>query len=183
MLLRGNLSRHRSLLLRSLDVTTTTATTIAAIAAVATAVATAVAPMATAVAAVAARVATIAAIAAIATAAAMAKRHRLAVTADQGDANDREKHRQTKNNDTIHPQILQLLTGTVSENYRFCRHDDAIAIADGSASRCDRPLQSTASFHPEAVPVVKIYGLRRICGSKRLGRKVSAPDGLSSGRR
>jgi hypothetical protein len=145
----------------------------------ATAMATAMATtVATTVAAVAA-VATIAAIAATA----MAKRHRLAVTADEGDANNREEHRQTKNNDSIHPQILQLLTGTVSENYRFCRHDDAIAIADGSASRCDQPLQSATSFHPEAVPVVKIYGLRRICGSKRLGRKVSAPDGLSSGRR
>jgi hypothetical protein len=50
-------------------------------------------------------------------AAAMAERHHLAVTADEGDTNDREKHRQSNNNNSVHPRILQLLTGTVSENY------------------------------------------------------------------
>jgi acetyl-CoA acetyltransferase len=80
--------------------------------AVATAMATAVAAVATAMAAIAAAIATVAA-------AVMTERHHLAVTADEGDSNDREKHRQTKNNDTVHPQILQLLTGTVSENYKF----------------------------------------------------------------
>jgi hypothetical protein len=69
----------------------------------ATAVATMMAMMASTTAATTA-IATVAAIAA----AVMAESHRLAVTADEGDANDREKHRETKNNDTVHPQILQI---------------------------------------------------------------------------
>jgi hypothetical protein len=96
------------LLLRSLDVAT-----IAAAIAAAAAVAAVAAAVATLVATRMATVAAAAAIAAVATAAlAMAEGHRLAVTADEGDANDREKHRQTKNHNSIHPQILQLLTGT-----------------------------------------------------------------------
>jgi bisphosphoglycerate-independent phosphoglycerate mutase (AlkP superfamily) len=71
-------------------------------------VATAMAAVATAVAAIATAIAAIAA-------AVMTEGHHLAVTADEGDANNREKHRQPKNNNTVHPQILQLLTGTVSE--------------------------------------------------------------------
>lgn len=63
---------------------------------------------------VAAAVATIAAIAA--TMMAMAEGRRLVFTAHKGDTNQREKHRDTKNDDTVHPQILQLLTGTVSGN-------------------------------------------------------------------
>ena len=66
------------------------------------------ATVATAMAAMAAAIATAAAIAA----AVMTEGHHLAVTAQEGDSNDREEHSQTKYNDTIHPQILQLLTGT-----------------------------------------------------------------------
>jgi len=58
----------------------------------------------------------IAAAAAVAAAAAtMTEGHRLVVTAQQSDSDDREENRETKNNNTVHPQILQLLTGTVSE--------------------------------------------------------------------
>ena len=64
--------------------------------------------------------ATTAAAAAIAAAAAtMTEGHRLVVTAQQSDADDREENRETKYNNPVHPQILQLLTGTVSENYNF----------------------------------------------------------------
>jgi hypothetical protein len=41
----------------------------------------------------------------------------LLLTAHEGDSNQREKHRESKNNNTVHPRILQLLTGTVSGNY------------------------------------------------------------------
>jgi len=60
-----------------------------------------------------------AAVAAIASAAAIAataeqktEGRSLALTAHQGDANQGEKDRHTQHNDAIHPQILQLLTGT-----------------------------------------------------------------------
>jgi hypothetical protein len=147
-----------------LDRATTTASTIATIATIA-AVATAVATMmASAVAtSVAATVAT-----AIATVAAtvMTKRHHLAVTADKGDSNDREEHRETKNNDTVHPQILQLLTGTVSENYRFCRHDDAVATADGSAPRCDHHCNPLSPSHPKRSLLSKSTGYEGYEGRK-----------------
>jgi len=123
------------------------------------------ATMASAVAAMA-TVAAIAAIAAIAAAAAMAKRHHLAVTADKGDANNREEHRETKNNDTVHPQILQLLTGTVSENYEFCRHDDAVATADGSAPRCDHHCNPLSPSHPKRSLLSKSTGYEGYEGRK-----------------
>jgi bisphosphoglycerate-independent phosphoglycerate mutase (AlkP superfamily) len=56
--------------------------------------------------------ATVAAAVAAIAAAVMAESHRLAVTADEGNANNGKEHSQTEQNDTIHPQILQLLTGT-----------------------------------------------------------------------
>jgi len=37
----------------------------------------------------------------------MTKGHRLVVTAQQGNADDREENRETKNNNSVHPQILQ----------------------------------------------------------------------------
>ena len=126
---------------------------------VAATVATAVAAIAVMAAAVATTIATIAA---VATAAAMAKGQRLAVTAHEGNANQREEQGESEHNDTIHPQILQLLTGTVSENDHLPSSDDSITAADGSASRRDRALQLTTSFAPKAIPVVKIYGLRRM---------------------
>jgi hypothetical protein len=97
------LSRHRSLLLGGSGITataasTTTTTAIAGAAAMMTAMATAVATMATV-----AAIATVAAAALV-----MTEGHRLAVTTDQSDANDREEHRETQNNNTIHPQILQI---------------------------------------------------------------------------
>jgi hypothetical protein len=81
----------------------TAATTTAAIATVATAMAAAVAT------AVATAVAAATAIAAAARAATvMTEGQSLALTAaQQGDSNQSEKHRQTKNNNTVHPRILQ----------------------------------------------------------------------------
>ena len=38
----------------------------------------------------------------------------LVLAADQGNADQREKHGHTKYNNAVHPRILQLLTGTVS---------------------------------------------------------------------
>ena len=86
----------------------------AAMATVATAVAAAMAAavMMTAVAATA-RTAAIAV-----AAAAMTEGRGLVLTAHEGDSNQREKDRDTQNDDTIHPQILQLLTGTVSGKYQ-----------------------------------------------------------------
>ena len=134
-LLRGSLGRSRGLLFHrggiattaAASTTTAAATTVAAIttaAAVAATVAT-LPMMATTTAAT-----TIAGAAAIAATAAMTQGHRLVVTAQQGDADDREENRETKYNNPIHSQILQLLTGTVSENYRACRHDDHIATTE-----------------------------------------------------
>jgi len=109
-LLRGCLSRHRSLLLGGSSVSAATAA-----AAIAVAGAAAVATMAM-MATMATAVAAVAAVAAIAAAAlVMTEGHCLAVTTNQRDANDREEHRESQHNNTIHPQILQLLTGTVSE--------------------------------------------------------------------
>jgi hypothetical protein len=134
------------------------AATIAA--AMATTVATTVA---TAVATVMAAVATMATtIAAMATAAAMAKGHDLAITAHEGNTNQREKQRETENNDAIHPQILQLLTGTGKWTLSDCRQ----RRSQGGYRRHSaamRPLfKILTSFGPEAVPVVNFYGLRRI---------------------
>jgi hypothetical protein len=88
---------------------TTIAPAMAAIAAMAT-----VTPVASAVAA-----------AAIATAAAATVAHSaknegrsLVLSAHQGDSDQGEKHRQTKHNNSVHPRILQLLTGTVSGKYQ-----------------------------------------------------------------
>jgi hypothetical protein len=132
----------------------TIAITTAAVAAVATAVA---AMMATMMATTTAATA-IAAVAAVAAAAAtMTEGHRLVVTAQEGDADDREENRETENNNTIHPQILQLLTGTVSENYRACRHDNHIATTDGSVSQCDLTLcGSPHSSLPDLGPCCQI---------------------------
>ena len=89
----------------------TVATAVATVPVVAAAVATAMAAM-TAVAAIA----TIAA-----TAAMTAEGQSLAVTAHEGNTNQREKQRETENNDTIHPQFLQLLTGTGKWTLSDCR--------------------------------------------------------------
>jgi hypothetical protein len=68
---------------------------------------------ATAAAIVMTAVATIAAAAAIsATAEQQTEGRSLALTANQGDADQGEKDRHTQHNNAIHPLILQLLTGT-----------------------------------------------------------------------
>ena len=47
----------------------------------------------------------------------------LLLAAHEGDTNQREKDRDTQNDNTVHPRILQLLTGTSKrENYPRCRH-------------------------------------------------------------
>ena len=94
-------------------------------AAVATrAIAVAAASVVTAVAAVAAAaaLAAIAARAAAGAAVATMASNGLVLTADEGDANDREKHRDPEHNKSIHPKFLQLRTGTVSEiRFNHCR--------------------------------------------------------------
>jgi hypothetical protein len=132
------------------------ATAAAAIAAtVATAIAAAVATtMAAAVATItvmaATMAATVATIAAIATAAAVAKGQRLAVTTHEGNANQREEQSETKNNDAVHPQILQLLTGTVSENdqiavKRRIHHNSRRPSVATRPGLCNTPRPSTRS--------------------------------------
>jgi hypothetical protein len=123
------------------------ATTVAAT--VATTVATAVAAVATAVAAVAAAMA---AIAAMATAAAPAEGQSLAVTAHKGNADQREKQRETENNDTIHPQFLQLLTGTGKWTRSDCRQRRSQGEYRRLSSACDLSLQFLTSFQTRSGP-------------------------------
>jgi hypothetical protein len=105
----------------------------------------------------------VAAVAAVAAAApVMTEGHRLAVTTNQSDANDREEHRETQNNNTVHPQILQLLTGTVSETTDLPSTAKQARSRRLSVALAISPERSISSFAPGAVPVVKIYGLRRI---------------------
>lgn len=94
----------------------------AAMATVATATAAvARAGTATVVVAIAAIARRIAAIAAIAAFAAEEAGVGLLLAAHEGDTNQREKDRDTQNNNTVHPRILQLLTGTSKrENYPSC---------------------------------------------------------------
>lgn len=94
----------------------------------------------------------------------MAEGQSLALTAHEGNANQREKQRETEHNDTIHPQILQKylqvpVSGTL---FQIAVIGDHKAATDGSAPRCDLSLRFLTSFGPEAVPVVNFYGLRRI---------------------
>jgi membrane protein implicated in regulation of membrane protease activity len=122
------------------------ATIAAAIAAaMATTVATAVAtatPVATAMAAVATMATTIAA---IATTAAMTKGHRRAITAHEGNTNQREKQRETENNDAIHPKSSNYLQVPVSGHFQIAVNGDHRAATDGTAPRCDL---SSRSSHP-----------------------------------
>jgi predicted metal-binding membrane protein len=150
------------------------AAAIASAAAVASAVATMMASMATTAAAMMTSMASAAAAAATAAAAvttttitttahsAKNKGRSLVFTAHQGDSNQREKHRESKNNNSVHPRILQLLTGTVSGNYQVAvlkgsQRDSRRLSAAMRPSRCER-----FTLAPEAVPVVKIYGLRKM---------------------
>jgi len=106
----------------------------------------------------------IAAVAAVAAAAAtMTEGHRLVVTAQEGDADDREENRETKNNNTVHPQILQLLTGTVSETTELAV---TTITSRQPTAQCRNATKNFAVHHsrctPIWVPVVKFCGLRRI---------------------
>lgn len=175
---RGLLFRTHRGLDRTLHVAAVGVATAAAAAIAAAAIATTIAPLVPAIATIAAvaaivtvatipAVATIAmavtAIAAIAAAAAITaagisaaheaaeEGRRLVFTADEGDANQREKHRDTQNNNTVHPRILQL-------TYRYrkrelllsCRHSmRPTAAADGSASRCDHRLATATLCFPQ----------------------------------
>jgi hypothetical protein len=132
-------------------------------AAIAAAMATPMATMAPVAATVATAVAAMTGVAAIAATAAMAERGQgLAFTAHEGNTNQREKQRETEYNDAIHPQILQLLTGTGKWTLSDCRQ----RRSQGGYRRLSaamRPcLAVLTSFGPEAVPVVNFYGLRRM---------------------
>jgi hypothetical protein len=143
-------------------------TVAAATAAVATAVAararTAVAGV-TAVAAVARRVA---AIAAIAAAAAEQASVGLFLTAHEGDSNQREKDRDTQNNNTVHPRILQLLTGTSKrENYPRCQFMRLTSRPEGERARCDLTfparIRSLDPFRPcQALRVAKDVAIAQV---------------------
>jgi len=86
--------------------------------------------------------------AAAATAAALAEtRNRLAVTAQQRDANDHEEHRDPENDETIHPNFLHLLTGTVSEKNELIH----LPSKNLASERDGTPLENTwvpARRHP-----------------------------------
>ena len=127
----------------------------------ATAVAAAVAAI-TVVATTAAVAAVAATIAAAAATTTMTEGHRLVVTAQEGDTDDREENRETKNNNTVHSQILQLLTGTGKSKLPSCRprrsHRDNRRL-----SVAVRPkLHDQSHPSPEQFPVVKFYGLRKM---------------------
>jgi len=93
----------------------------------------------------------------------MTEGHRLVVTAQQGDADDREENRETENNNTVHSQILQkYLQVPVSQNYQFAVRDDRIATTDGSVSQCDPSFTICHIHRPVQFPVVKFYGLRKM---------------------
>jgi hypothetical protein len=149
---------------------TAMAATIPAMAAVAAAAAARARAAATVVAA-AAVAGRVAAVAAIAAAAAEQTGLRLILTAHEGDPNQREKDRDTQNNNTVHPRILQLLTGTSKrENYPRC-HVMRLT-SPHEASERDATLRSLREFAPQLpeAPVVKLCGLRRMWRSHRLGR-------------
>lgn len=160
-LLRGGLGRGRGLLFHHGGSATAASTAIATIAAtVAAAMATAVATVMTAVATIAAVAATIAAAAATATT--MTEGHRLVVTTQEGDTNDREKDRETENNNTVHSQILQkYLQVPVSQNYQFAVRDDRIATTDGSVSLCDPSFTISHIPHPSSSLLSNSTGCER----------------------
>jgi hypothetical protein len=78
-----------------------------------------------------------AAVAAMAAAATKEASIGLLLAAHKGDTNQREKDRDTQNDDTVHPRILQLLTGTSKRKTT----QDAITVphpaARWRAARCD----------------------------------------------
>jgi hypothetical protein len=69
--------------------------------------------------------------AAIAAATAMAEGQGLALTAHEGDTDQGEENRDTQHNDTIHSQILQLLTGTGKREHMLPSTLSLILLSDG----------------------------------------------------
>jgi hypothetical protein len=72
----------------------------------------------------------------------------LLLTADQSDPHLGKKHRQTKHDNTIHPQILHLLTGTVSGNNRAVLKQSHRGFDGLSATRCDRTVCGRLLLRP-----------------------------------
>jgi hypothetical protein len=58
----------------------------------------------------------------------MAEGHGLVLTAHEGETNEGEEDRHTQHNDTIHPKILQLLTGTSKRERQCCRQLPHLAV-------------------------------------------------------
>ena len=149
---------------------TTIATTIAAVAAamaaaaLTAAVATAVAAIARAgaaavvMAAVAAIARRMAAIAAVAAAAAKEASIGLLLTAHEGDSNQREKDRDTQNDDTVHPRILQLLTGT-SKRETTQDANSCVSTRGSKLNERDATLRTLREFAP-LVPFGPCQALR-----------------------
>ena len=78
---------------------------------------------------------------------------RLVFTADEGDSNQREKHRDSQNNNSVHPRILQLTYRYRKRELLSCRHSTRpTAAADGSASRCDHSLAVAAPSAIRKIP-------------------------------
>ena len=155
------------MLLGSLDDAATAAA--ATIASIASTVATAMSAVATRVAAatIAAMTTVAAATAAIAAAAAMTKSNSLAVTTDQSDSNYREKQRQTQNNNTVHPRILQITYRYRKREIPSCR-PIKIPSQQPTAQRRDAtwPLPPNTTFAPKRSLLSKSTGYERYGGRK-----------------
>jgi hypothetical protein len=135
--------------------TASAATASAAIAAVATAgAAMAVMPM---MATTTAATTTIAAAAAVAAAATMTKGHRLVITAQQSDADDREENRETKHNNSIHPQILQITYRyLVSETTELAVTTITSRLPTAQCRNATETSRSPHLSHPDLVPCCQI---------------------------
>jgi hypothetical protein len=151
--------------------TVATAPAVAAIATMATIAAVAAIAMAPSTTVAVTAVAAIAAAAAIATARITAagetaknKGRRLVFTADEGDSNQREKHRDTQNNNSVHPRILQLTYRYRKRELLSCRHSKRVPPRQPTAQRRDAitALLSPNPLLSAEFPVVKICGLQRI---------------------
>lgn len=91
----------------------------------------------------------------------MTKGHYLAVTAQEGDSDDREKHRKTKNNNTVHPQILQNnLQVPVSENDQVAVTMTISPRLPTAQRRDATPFASIASFNPKRSLLSKSTGCK-----------------------
>jgi hypothetical protein len=120
---------------------------------------------ATTVAAIARRMAAVAAIAAAATKEASVG---LLLTAHEGDSNQREKDRDTQNNNTVHPRILQLLTGTSKrKNYPRCQFMRLTSRLKTERASCDLTFPARIrTLHPlspcQALRVAKDVAIAQV---------------------